>query len=54
MNPPSQIRSLFPALSTPSKRHKAVGFTEKQFHYAFTNTLDEATRCHELIRCSTS
>jgi pimeloyl-ACP methyl ester carboxylesterase len=41
VNPPSQIRSLFPALNTPSKRHKAVGFTEKQFHYAFTNTLDE-------------
>ena len=41
-NPPSQIKSLFPALNNPSKRHKAVGFTEKQFHYAFTNTLDEA------------
>jgi len=42
VNPPSQIRSLFPALSNPANRHKAVGFTEKQFHYAFTNTLDEA------------
>ena len=42
VNPASQIKSLFPALNNPSKRHKAVGFTEKQFHYAFTNTLDEA------------
>lgn len=42
VNPPSQIKSLFPALNNPAKRHRAVGFTEKQFHYAFTNTLDEA------------
>jgi pimeloyl-ACP methyl ester carboxylesterase len=41
-NPASQVRSLFPALNNPAKRHQAVGFTEKQFHYAFTNTLDEA------------
>jgi len=41
-NPLSQIRSLFPALNNPAKRHQAVGFTEEQFHYAFTNTLDEA------------
>ncbi len=41
-NPPSQIKALFPALNNPAKRHQAVGFTEKQFHYAFTNTLDEA------------
>lgn len=45
VNPPSQIKSLFPALNNPAKRHQAVGFTEKQFHYAFTNTLDaEAAR----------
>ena len=39
MNPPSQIRTLFPALNNPAKRHRAVGFTPEQFHYAFTNTL---------------
>jgi len=41
VNPVSQIKALFPALNNPSKRHKAVGFTPEQFHYAFTNTLDE-------------
>jgi pimeloyl-ACP methyl ester carboxylesterase len=41
VNPPSQVKSLFPALNNPAKRHRAVGFTFKQFHYAFTNTLDE-------------
>lgn len=40
-NPPSQLKALWPALNNPAKRHRAVGFTEKQFHYAFTNTLDE-------------
>lgn len=42
VNPPSQIRSLFPILSNPGNRHKAVGFTPEQFHYAFANTLDRA------------
>jgi pimeloyl-ACP methyl ester carboxylesterase len=37
--PVSQIRSLFPILRHPSNRHKAVGFTPEQFHYAFCNTL---------------
>ena len=37
--PVSQIRSLFPFLKNPANRHKAVGFTTEQFHYAFTNTL---------------
>src|SRR5215218_10679511 len=37
--PVSQIRSLFPFLRYPANRHKAVGFTPEQFHYAFTNTL---------------
>jgi pimeloyl-ACP methyl ester carboxylesterase len=36
--PVSQIRSLFPFLKNPSNRHKAVGFTPEQWHYAFTNT----------------
>lgn len=42
VSPPSQIKSLFPALKNPANRHRAVGFTADQFHYAFTNTLDEA------------
>ena len=37
--PVSQIRSLFPFLKDPANRHRAVGFTPEQFHYAFTNTL---------------
>lgn len=47
--PPSQVRSLFPALKNPANRHKAVGFTPEQFHYAFTNTLtrEESDRVHE-------
>jgi pimeloyl-ACP methyl ester carboxylesterase len=37
--PVSQIRALFPILRNPANRHRAVGFTEEQFHYAFANTL---------------
>ena len=39
VTPVSQIRSLFPILSNPANRHKAVGFTKEQFHYTFANTL---------------
>jgi pimeloyl-ACP methyl ester carboxylesterase len=39
VTPISQARSLFPALKSPANRHKPVGFTEDEFHYAFTNTL---------------
>jgi pimeloyl-ACP methyl ester carboxylesterase len=41
VNPLSQARSLFPALKNPANRHRAVGFTPEEFHYAFTNTLSE-------------
>ncbi|MFE5309567.1 alpha/beta hydrolase [Isoptericola sp. NPDC056605] len=41
VNPPSQARSLLPALKNPANRHRAVGFTPEEFHYAFTNTLSE-------------
>jgi pimeloyl-ACP methyl ester carboxylesterase len=41
VNPPSQIKSLFPILKHPSTRHEAAGFTPEEFHYAFTNTLSE-------------
>jgi pimeloyl-ACP methyl ester carboxylesterase len=39
VTPVSQARSLFPALKNPANRHRAVGFTPEEFHYAFTNTL---------------
>jgi pimeloyl-ACP methyl ester carboxylesterase len=39
--PPAQLKALFPAFENPANRHRAVGFTPKQFHYAFTNTLTE-------------
>jgi pimeloyl-ACP methyl ester carboxylesterase len=39
--PLSQIRASFPVLKNPANRHKAIGFTPKQFHYAFTNPLTE-------------
>ncbi|MFI6757630.1 alpha/beta hydrolase [Micromonospora sp. NPDC050417] len=41
VSPPSQIKSLFPILNNPAKRHQAAGFTPEQWHYAFTNTLSE-------------
>ena len=42
VNPPSQIRSLFPVLKNPANRHRAAGFTPEEFHYSFTNTLSRA------------
>ena len=39
--PLSQLKSTFPILSNPKNRHRAVGFTLEQFHYAFTNTMSE-------------
>src|SRR6266545_3668783 len=39
--PLSQIKSSFPVLKNPANRHKAVGFTHEQWHYAFTNTFSE-------------
>jgi pimeloyl-ACP methyl ester carboxylesterase len=39
--PLSQLRSTFPVLKNPANRHRAVGFTHEQFHYAFTNGVDE-------------
>jgi pimeloyl-ACP methyl ester carboxylesterase len=42
VNPPSQLKSLFPILKNPLKHGDAIGFTPSEFHYAFTNTLSEA------------
>jgi pimeloyl-ACP methyl ester carboxylesterase len=39
--PLSQIKASFPVLKNPANRHKAVGLTFEQWHYAFTNTFDE-------------
>ena len=39
--PASQVKASFPVLHNPANRHRAVGFTPEQFHYAFTNTLSE-------------
>jgi pimeloyl-ACP methyl ester carboxylesterase len=40
--PLSQIKSTFAVLRSPANRHKAVGFTPEQWHYAFTNTFSQA------------
>jgi alpha-beta hydrolase superfamily lysophospholipase len=43
--PLSQVRSTWAVLRNPANRHKAVGFTPEQWHYAFTNTFsDEESR----------
>ena len=39
--PLSQVKATFPVLRNPANRHRAVGFTPEQWHYAFTNTLSE-------------
>ena len=39
--PLSQVRASFPVLKNPANRHKAVGLTLEQWHYAFTNTFTE-------------
>jgi pimeloyl-ACP methyl ester carboxylesterase len=41
VNPPSQLKSLFPILKDPRKHAEPRGFTPAQFRYAFTNTLSE-------------
>jgi pimeloyl-ACP methyl ester carboxylesterase len=47
--PLSQARATFPVLKNPANRHRAVGFTFEQWHYAFTNTFpeDESRRLYE-------
>jgi pimeloyl-ACP methyl ester carboxylesterase len=39
--PLSQIKATFPVLKNPANRHRAVGFTPEQWHYAFANTFSE-------------
>jgi pimeloyl-ACP methyl ester carboxylesterase len=47
--PISQLRALFPVYRNPANRHKAVGFTEEQWRYAFANTFtdEESRRLYE-------
>ena len=40
--PPAQLKAAFPVLGNPANRGKTVELSEKQFHYAFTNTMTEA------------
>ena len=42
VTPFTQLRSAFPVLKNPANRHRAVGLTFEQWHYAFTNTFSEA------------
>ncbi|MCV2490744.1 alpha/beta hydrolase [Geodermatophilus sp. YIM 151500] len=39
--PLSQLRSTFVAFRNPANRHRAVGLSPEQWHYAFTNTFGE-------------
>ncbi|MFJ4849550.1 MULTISPECIES: alpha/beta hydrolase [unclassified Streptomyces] len=39
--PLSELRSVLPVLKDPANIRRAVPLTAAQFHYAFTNTLDE-------------
>ena len=39
--PLSQLRSTFVAFRNPANRHRPVGFTAEQWHYAFANTFSE-------------
>lgn len=40
--PIAQLRAAFPALKNPANINRTVELTPKQFHYAFTNTMNEA------------
>jgi len=49
VTPLSQVRSTWEVLKNPANRHRAVGFSFEQWHYAFTNTFpeDESRRLYE-------
>src|SRR4051794_22143229 len=38
VTPLSQVRSTWEVLRNPANRHRAVGLSEEQWHYAFANT----------------
>ena len=39
--PLSTLRSGFPVLKSPANRHRAVALTFEEFHYSFTNTMND-------------
>ncbi len=39
--PFSTLRSGFPVLKSPANKHRAVALTFPEFHYSFTNTMDD-------------
>ena len=47
--PLSQVRASFPVLKNPANRHRAVGLTDEQWHYTFTNGFsdEESLRLYE-------
>jgi pimeloyl-ACP methyl ester carboxylesterase len=47
--PLSQLKSTFVAFKNPANRHRAVGLSPEQWHYAFTNTFsdEESKRLYE-------
>jgi pimeloyl-ACP methyl ester carboxylesterase len=51
VNPPAQIKSLFPILKNAANRHRAVGFTKDQFHHAFANTCsrEDSAAAYDLL-----
>src|SRR5918998_2733574 len=40
--PPALLRSVFPGLRNPANRKRTIPMTPKQFHFSFTNTMDDA------------
>lgn len=49
VNPPSQLKSLFPILKHPTDRQSIAPFTAEEFRYAFTNIMtdDQAAQVYE-------
>jgi pimeloyl-ACP methyl ester carboxylesterase len=47
--PLSQLKSTFPVLKNPANRHRAIGLSEDEWRYAFTNTFteEESRRLYE-------
>jgi hypothetical protein len=39
--PPTLLRSVFPALRNPANRKKTFEMAPKQFHFSFTNTMND-------------
>jgi pimeloyl-ACP methyl ester carboxylesterase len=40
--PPAELRTVFPALRNPANKNKTIALTPKQFHFSFTNTMNDA------------